>query len=357
MLETIREYAVDQLSGSGELEVVQTAHAGWVRTMAEQSERDWVTPEGTAWFLRLNREIDNVRVAIDWGLRHDRELSLAVAADLWLFWPHSDRATEGRRILEEAWDEDAPVELRKRALRALTAVAGDANDHAAVAEASWKRLELARATGDIRHEAAALNMLGAAAGLEGDRQRGRQFYEESVELHRRMDDPAALAGAIGNLGLLERQDGELSTAQELLDESLALSRAHGSELDVVWALKEVAMTAIAGGSYSEARECISEGFERAAMFELSIMEVDLMFAVAILASKTQRTADAALLLGAVSGLWEASGTEILPSFADWSVTVERVRAALGESVFDTQFEQGRSMERASAIRHAVDCLD
>ena len=41
------------------------------------------------------------------------------------------------------------------------------------------------------------------------------------------------------------------------------------------------------------------------MFELSIMEVDLMFAVAILASKTQRTADAALLLGA--SLWPVGG--------------------------------------------------
>ena len=172
-----------------------------------------------------------------------------------------------------------------------------------------------------------------------------------------MDDPAALAGAIGNLGLLERQDGDLSTARELLDESLALSRAHGSELDIVWALKEVAMTAIAAGSYSEARECISEGFERAAMFELSIMEVDLMFAVAILASKTQRTSDAAL--SARCSLWPVGGIgDGDPSqFADWSVTVERVRAALGESVFDTQFEQGRSLERASAIRHAVACLD
>ena len=166
---------------------------------------------------------------MDWGLRHDRELSLAVAADLWLFWPHSDRATEGRRILEEAWDEDAPVELRKRALRALTAVAGDANDHAAVAEALMEASSRSRAlSGDIRHEAAALNMLGAAAGLEGDRQRGRPFYEESGQnCTVGWMTPLPWQGPSGTSACWSARTATCRTAQELLDESLALSRAHG----------------------------------------------------------------------------------------------------------------------------------
>ena len=87
------------------------------------------------------------------------------------------------------------------------------------------------------------------------------------------------------------------------------------------------------------------------------MEVDLAFAVAILASKTQRASDAALLLGAVSGIWEASGTEIAPGLVDWPMTMERIRTALGDSDFDAQFERGRSLERMAAIRHAVACLD
>jgi len=274
MLETIREYAVDQRELRAELDSLK-AHAEWVVRLAEQAELEWTTPAGTAWFKRLNDEVDNVRAAIEWGLAQDRGLALAVASDLWLFWPHTDRAIEGRRFLTASWDDGASAEVRLRALRALTAVANDANDVPAIVEASKARLELARATGDIEHEAAALNMLGAAAGLKGDRALGRQFYEESVELHRQMDDPASLAGAIGNLALLERQDGNLPRARLLLDESLALSRAHGSELDIVWALKELAMAAIAADSIAEAKELISEGLERAARCELLIMEVDL----------------------------------------------------------------------------------
>lgn len=199
-------------------------------------------------------------------------------------------------------------------------------------------------------------MLGAAAGLTGDRAKGRQFYAESVELHRRMADPVRLAGAIGNFGLLERQDGDFSRATELLDECLILSRAYGSELDIVWALKELAMTTIAVGSISEACEYLREGFERAGRFNLSILEIDLVFAAAVLASTKGSPGDAALLLGAVSAIWERSGTEILPTI-DWTVTEERARTAIGEAKFDARFADGRSLDRDAAVRHAISCLD
>ena len=41
------------------------AHAEWVLRFAEQAELEWTTPAGTAWFKRLNDEIDNVRAAIE----------------------------------------------------------------------------------------------------------------------------------------------------------------------------------------------------------------------------------------------------------------------------------------------------
>ena len=78
--------------------------------------------------------------------------------------------------------DDVPVGLKKRALKAKTGSAMDANDFETVMSVSRERLDLARATGDLDQEAAAMGMLAVGSFLAGDGATTRHWYEASLAL-------------------------------------------------------------------------------------------------------------------------------------------------------------------------------
>ena len=72
MLETIREYAQEILKASGEFETTQQAHAAYYLSLAEQAEAELEGPQHVRWLERLEREYDNLRAALRWGLEPGR---------------------------------------------------------------------------------------------------------------------------------------------------------------------------------------------------------------------------------------------------------------------------------------------
>jgi len=69
MLETIREYAGDLLTESGERDATERAHAAYYRAMAEAAEAALRGPEQAVWMARLESEVDNLRAALVVALR------------------------------------------------------------------------------------------------------------------------------------------------------------------------------------------------------------------------------------------------------------------------------------------------
>jgi predicted ATPase len=104
MLATIREYALERLEQSDELERMRRRHALYYLALVRSAELAYHGPEQSAWLDRLENEYDNLRAALDWCAAEQdaklRELGLELAAGLWFFWTVRGHIREGRDRLE-----------------------------------------------------------------------------------------------------------------------------------------------------------------------------------------------------------------------------------------------------------------
>ncbi|MGH2530939.1 MAG: ATP-binding protein [Thermomicrobiales bacterium] len=97
MLETIREYGVDQLAASGEETTARARHTAWYLALAERAEPELTGPEQISWLERLECEHANLRGALAWLSEGERaEQALRLAGALSHFWAVHGHWAEGR---------------------------------------------------------------------------------------------------------------------------------------------------------------------------------------------------------------------------------------------------------------------
>jgi predicted ATPase len=139
MLETIREYGLEALAASGELEAVRQAHARYYLRLSEEAESTLVGPQQAVRLERLEREHENLRAALRWLLERseagqdrgiDAEMALRFAVALRRFWNIRGHWREGRTFLERtlAASEGSASAVRAKALIATANLAISQHD-------------------------------------------------------------------------------------------------------------------------------------------------------------------------------------------------------------------------------------
>ena len=110
MLETIREYALEQLATQPEAGDIHQRHARYYLALAEAAAGRWGNPDADGTIARLDREHDNLRAVLKWArdMRHTT-IGLQVAGALTKFWQRRGYLSEGRIWLEDllSVDDDA----------------------------------------------------------------------------------------------------------------------------------------------------------------------------------------------------------------------------------------------------------
>ena len=81
LLETIRQYGEEKLQAAGEAIALRARHCDWYVALAEEGERALRGPRSEAWIERLDRELPNLRAALDWSHAQPD----GAEAELWLF--------------------------------------------------------------------------------------------------------------------------------------------------------------------------------------------------------------------------------------------------------------------------------
>ncbi|HET9692538.1 MAG TPA: tetratricopeptide repeat protein [Acidimicrobiales bacterium] len=262
-LETLRRFADDCLSRSGEAAAVRRRHADWC---AEVARKAAAAPAAEA-LARLEPELGNFRNALQWAAGHDPGLALELVTALQWFWEGGGHAAEGRRWSEQVLEAStgAPPAVRAEAEEGLgrllvrlgaydearerfercRALAGD--DAAARARLTAQLGAVARlqgrfaeaeewltaaldgyaALGDRPGMASVMTDLGQLAALRSQRQASRLLLGEALDMARRAGDDRSAARALALLGEGASRDGEVVTARRLFDEAADAYAAAG----------------------------------------------------------------------------------------------------------------------------------
>src|SRR4029453_14274438 len=160
LLDTVREYALEQLAKAGGLGVAQLVHAEYFATVAEGGGTEPRGSEGLAVMKRLELEHDNLWAALSYARdAPDPLVAARLGAGLGWYFGTAGRVSEGRAFIEAALEsaDAAPLPLRVELLAYVCYLATEQDDLEAAVEAGKRGLALA-AKSDALWETAMLKL-------------------------------------------------------------------------------------------------------------------------------------------------------------------------------------------------------
>ena len=250
MLETIREFALERLEESGELERIRRRHLDFFLEFAG-NEKSEVDREAAEWLECLEVEHDNFRTALEFarGL-DDPRLELRLASSLADFWEHQGHLAEGLERLREALgsDPDGPADIREPALQWGSMIALKKGDFETARQLAEEKKRQAAALGDEAGVGSSIQLLGNLATAEGRYDEARALLEQSKSIRKRLGDELGLQSSQHNLGLLEMDQGDYGRARQELQSALAISEKHGLQRARANNLCDLAFAELGDGS-------------------------------------------------------------------------------------------------------------
>ena len=194
MLDTIREYATEELSASGLEQSIRQRHADYFIRLADASRLAPFLPGGGKLFAQLRLERPDLRAALEWLALGDARNLLRLTGSLGWFWSIYGSFSEGKMWLERALERSS---------------------EATVAE-----------------QASALCALGAMWNCLGNRQRALEICDQAVARFRETTDAHGLAVALRLCSIIDEGPAGQKRSKRRLTEALNLVDSQG---DAAWA--------------------------------------------------------------------------------------------------------------------------
>jgi predicted ATPase/DNA-binding CsgD family transcriptional regulator len=230
MLETLRDFGLEQLEVNAEIETARQAHVAWVLALGERAEPELIGPDQARWTDALDAESENIRAAVEWALgRRDAEQALRILAATWRFAPERGLTSDYRGWLARglALLDPTPTPLRARSLLGAGYLAEDQRDLDAARERFVSALDAARAIGDRLVESRAHIGLGTVEHDRGDYAAALPHHRAALDAARETGDRRSIAVALGNVGAVSYFQGDLAEAEGHWSEALGIISALG----------------------------------------------------------------------------------------------------------------------------------
>jgi non-specific serine/threonine protein kinase len=365
MLETIRDYASERLDASGDAPLTKRRHIAYFLALAEEAAPHLHGLQQAEWLARLEREHDNLRLALIWALESgDAPTAVRLGAALWRFWWILGHLGEGQRWLAGVLKSSGTLSASVR-IRALSGAWGivshalptDPESYAQANAFFTDSLDLCRELGDALGVALSLGNLGQIATGRGDIERGIPLLEESLLLLRELGDRERVASALSNLGAAALQAGDGKRADEALQESLSIRRELNDRPAVAASLTALAHAAASRGDQRAASSLLAEALNLSRELGANPVVAEAIDELARLALASEKTEQAARLFGAAASFRKATGA-VLSSTAQLALEhdAEAARATLGEEQFTAAWSAGGALSREAVVAQALAVL-
>lgn len=398
MLETIREFAHERLSESGELEMLEHRHAQYFIDKMNEVSPMLTTHEADRGLAWVDIEHDNLRAALASCFKYESLLALAP----WLVvamngpWYRRGFLSEGRgwanRLLRSPIAQAQPV-IRCYALWCSGSMAmwqGDLNNALSLLEEAASLAHSIEAPTEIavtqlflgttlvnrgedkiasRHLQEALGIyeqldmpwwqaitlvhMGNASLGMGDLGTARFYLDQAFPIGQQIRENWLISLILNNYGEVSRTDGDYQKAQEYYQESERLLREMGDNGDLARLVHNLGSVARHTGELEVAEERFNESLAMFIKLGNQRGMAECLASMAGLWSERGQILPAAKILGAAQALLDATGAKWWP--AD-RVEVERnlkhLRLSLGAPQFEAAWEEGKKMNLETALAFA-----
>jgi non-specific serine/threonine protein kinase len=353
MLVTVRSYLRERLGEAGEETAAELWMAHVCATAVRRPDRVFPVTFAGDELDRLDRELNNIRAALDVLVAREPARALDLGADLFRFWS-ARHVREGRDWLERALRAGGPdvaPAVRARALFAVTWLAHFQGDYGARRRTADECLAEAQLADDPLILARALYVAGVALTDE-DTAAAEARYRESLALCERVGDDTGIATASNDLGELARGAGAFDDAQAHYGRALELWRAMGDMTGIARGAHNLAQTARDIGDLPRAADLLRESLTASAQVGDGHSRASTLPALVAVAAQRDLGIIAATLCGAAEAEMAAAGIVLDPIDAEpFARARDLLRDRLGEQRLREAQTRGRGLER-----HQTDVL-
>jgi tetratricopeptide (TPR) repeat protein len=263
MLETIREFAVEQLAASGTADDYRARHQAYYLGLAERGNAALGTAGQAEWVDWLGRDNDNFRAVLRRAVRRqDAASALRMGRALVSFWYVSGSCAEGRGWMEQVAGL-ASAQPYERAV-AQTIVAIEAFFQGDFEPLETGLEDAVRVIGDDgdRRIVAFAQLLQAMAQGAGSHE--GHWQETLTEASRRLQDegdPLAVGVGLAAAALLARTNGRMEQARRLAQQAHDLSAQMGESYVHMSASTQLARALLGLGDVAAARSPAIEALQ------------------------------------------------------------------------------------------------
>jgi non-specific serine/threonine protein kinase len=348
MLQSVHDFASDQLAESGEAEAVAQRHLRYFAEMATLGEARIGSNSEHLWWENLSRYEGDTRAArLEAIRRRDGEATMRLTSGLAWMWYLTGQLGAARTAIAEAQatlaehDLDTHNDARSDAGRAFATVAGILAWATGDLTGAEERLEDARrrsdAVGDEARLAMSLAFLGNVARDRGDYVTAARRHREAGDVYDRLGLTRGSAWARFDLGRADWERGDAPAAIRLFREALDRFR----RLDYLWA---VAWSSWALGSvlietdHDDGGPLVAAAmaeFERVPDFRGVVLCWE---SLAVLAERRERTAEGVRLIAAATA---TRARLSIPRTEAESARVDRAAEAAGDRLGDYELDRER----------------
>jgi predicted ATPase len=373
LLETIREYAREQLRGSGDWVPAHDRHAAYFLALAEPAAADLAGPGQPAWLDRLETEHDNLWAAMSWLVDHGPlEQALHLYTRTFRFWWLRGHVAELVRLGDDivAGSQDLPPLPHALALSAAGFVLFANGDPARAQQLFEQSLPLYRQDNEklaepVTRNALVLAVLGHLAALRRDDPGARRLLDQSQAVLRelrdddltgydRLQQQVAVAVVDNVLGRIRLGQGDNDAAAQLFTDGLAVARRAQDWLPLLTLLYDLALARKAQGDLAGAAGHLQDGLALAAQAGDETSAAYYLEVLAAVARQQVNPQRAVRLFTAARSILDARGSGWLHAFVPRVPHDDAVLAILRSQLGDAAFEEAQAWGGSAGSKRAVE---